>query len=194
MSRRNVQRLIRCGARWNASGCCGICGICGSGSAMTGSEPSIREPTGPSGRLWRRSLASPPGKRQHAKGTRLRAVPPKWALGASVHDDTATAQAPRITDLDDAHVEPDRQDIIRSQAFGDERSPNAWVCPFLRAVGDDGRPGPPIEVPDVANRCASAAESVPQSLRQQELVCLTSGHVNCPRYLRGSVAPAGDLE
>jgi hypothetical protein len=27
---------------------------------------------------------------------------------------------------------------------------------------------------------------VPQSLRQQELVCLTSGHVNCPRYLRGS--------
>jgi LysM repeat protein len=29
-------------------------------------------------------------------------------------------------------------------------------------------------------------EPVPQSLRQQELVCLTSGHVNCPRYLRGS--------
>jgi LysM repeat protein len=30
-------------------------------------------------------------------------------------------------------------------------------------------------------------EPVPQSLRQQELVCLSSAHVNCPRYLRGSV-------
>ena len=30
-------------------------------------------------------------------------------------------------------------------------------------------------------------EAVPQSLRQQELVCLTSGHINCPRYLRGAV-------
>jgi hypothetical protein len=27
----------------------------------------------------------------------------------------------------------------------------------------------------------------PQSARQQELVCLTSGHGNCPRYLRGEL-------
>ena len=29
---------------------------------------------------------------------------------------------------------------------------------------------------------------VPQSMRQQQLVCLSSGHVNCPRYQHGAVA------
>jgi len=70
----------------------------------------------------------------------------------------------------------------------DDRSPNEWVCPFLRAVDDDGRMLAPVEAPDADNRCAALREPVPQSLRQQELVCLTSGHVNCPRYLRGAVA------
>lgn len=70
----------------------------------------------------------------------------------------------------------------------DGRSPNAWVCPFLRSVDDDDRVGAPVEAPEPANRCAALREPVPQSLRQQELVCLTSGHVNCPRYLRGAIA------
>ena len=70
----------------------------------------------------------------------------------------------------------------------DDRSPNAWICPFLRAVDADDRVGAPVEAPDAANRCAALREPVPQSLRQQELVCLTSGHVNCPRYLRGAVS------
>jgi LysM repeat protein len=48
----------------------------------------------------------------------------------------------------------------------------------------------PIESPDPANRCAALRDAVPQSLRQQELVCLSSGHVNCPRYLRGAVVIA----
>ena len=48
------------------------------------------------------------------------------------------------------------------------------------------RLGLPVEAPDPVNRCAALHDPVPQSLRQQELVCLTSGHVNCPRYLRGS--------
>jgi len=69
----------------------------------------------------------------------------------------------------------------------DGRSPNAWVCPFLRSVDDRERVGPPIEAPGVPNRCAALDEAVPQSLRQQELVCLTTAHVNCPRYLRGAV-------
>jgi len=29
------------------------------------------------------------------------------------------------------------------------------------------------------------ADAVPQSARQQELVCLTAAHANCPRFLRG---------
>jgi LysM domain len=69
----------------------------------------------------------------------------------------------------------------------DDRSPDPAVCPFLRAVDADTI-GVPIGAPDAANRCAALREPVPQSLRQQELVCLTSGHVNCPRYLRGAAA------
>ncbi|HET9082923.1 MAG TPA: LysM domain-containing protein [Candidatus Limnocylindrales bacterium] len=67
----------------------------------------------------------------------------------------------------------------------DDRSPDPEVCPFLRATSVGGLTSP-FEQPDPANRCAALAEAVPQSLRQQELVCLTTGHVNCPRYLRGA--------
>jgi len=67
------------------------------------------------------------------------------------------------------------------------RSQNPLICPFLRAVGDDDRLLAPIEAPDPLNRCAALQDAIPQSLRQQELVCLTSGHVNCPRYLRGAL-------
>lgn len=78
-----------------------------------------------------------------------------------------------------------------------DRSPNLEVCPFLRAVGTGAVIGLPIEAPDAANRCAALHEAVPQSLRQQELVCLTSGHINCPRYVRGAVvaseAPVGRI-
>jgi LysM repeat protein len=72
----------------------------------------------------------------------------------------------------------------------DDRSPNEWVCPFLRSTDESERLNAPMESPDVANRCAALEDVVPQSLRQQELVCLTTSHVNCPRYLRGAVATA----
>ena len=72
----------------------------------------------------------------------------------------------------------------------DDRSPDPEICPFLRAVDDRDRLVAPVEAPDPANRCAALREAVPQSLRQQELVCLASGHVNCPRYLRGAVVIA----
>jgi hypothetical protein len=67
------------------------------------------------------------------------------------------------------------------------RSTTPGVCPFLRAAGPDEAIDVPIESPDVTNRCAALHEPVPQSLRQQELVCLTLGHINCPRYLRGAL-------
>jgi hypothetical protein len=69
----------------------------------------------------------------------------------------------------------------------EDRSPNPDVCPFLRAVVTDGKLGPPIESTHPANRCAALRQAAPQSLRQQQLVCLTSGHINCPRYLRGAL-------
>jgi LysM domain-containing protein len=67
----------------------------------------------------------------------------------------------------------------------DDRSADPRICPFLRATAEGGLTTP-FEQPDAANRCAALAEAVPQSLRQQELVCLSTGHVNCPRYLRGA--------
>lgn len=72
----------------------------------------------------------------------------------------------------------------------DGRSDDPEICPFLRAADEADRIVAPIEAPDPANRCAALRDPVPQSLRQQELVCLASGHVNCPRYLRGAVVIA----
>jgi hypothetical protein len=67
-----------------------------------------------------------------------------------------------------------------------QSSANPAVCPFLAATIDDGL-GPPIEAPDPRNRCTAIGQPTPQSGRQQELVCLTRGHSNCPRYLRGAL-------
>lgn len=90
----------------------------------------------------------------------------------------------RGTEVELAPVVPDRETWL---PLLEDRSPNEWVCPFLRSAGVNGGLGPPIEMPDAANRCAALREAAPQSLRQQELVCLTNGHVNCPRYLRGAL-------
>ena len=68
-----------------------------------------------------------------------------------------------------------------------DRSPNPETCPFFRSVDEAGELAAPIETPDDANRCAAFDRPLPQSVRQQELVCLTVGHVNCPRYLRGAL-------
>lgn len=68
-----------------------------------------------------------------------------------------------------------------------ERSPNTETCPFFRAIDPTGDLVPPLEAPDPANRCVAVGAPTPQSVRQQELVCLTSGHANCPRYLRGAL-------
>jgi LysM repeat protein len=66
------------------------------------------------------------------------------------------------------------------------RSPLATTCPFLRSEAF-GQLQPPNEWPDPANRCAALDEPQAPSARQQELVCLTLAHANCPRYLRGSL-------
>jgi hypothetical protein len=66
------------------------------------------------------------------------------------------------------------------------RSPRPDTCPFLRTIDAFGAPAPPVEAVDPANRCVAVGAPTPQSARQQQLVCLSSGHSNCPRYLRGS--------
>jgi hypothetical protein len=64
------------------------------------------------------------------------------------------------------------------------------TCPFLVLEGPDGAPLPPRPTVDDDHRCVALVEAVPQSNRQQELVCLTAAHVNCPRYLRGRLLAA----
>jgi hypothetical protein len=59
------------------------------------------------------------------------------------------------------------------------------VCPFLALETPEGALLGAIGRPDPANRCIALGEPQPQSDRQQELVCLTASHVNCPRFLRG---------
>ena len=69
---------------------------------------------------------------------------------------------------------------------GRERDPSLarLGCRFLLLEAGDGALDPAAGV-DAANRCVALVDPVPQSARQQELVCLASAHVNCPRYLRG---------
>ncbi len=59
------------------------------------------------------------------------------------------------------------------------------ICPYLAREGPDGALGPAVPTVDSAHRCTALADAVPQSARQQELVCLTAAHANCPRFLRG---------
>jgi hypothetical protein len=73
------------------------------------------------------------------------------------------------------------------------RSPRPDTCPFLRTIDAAGAAAAPIEMPDPANRCVAVGEPTPQSTRQQQLVCLSTGHSNCPRYLHGALLAADAL-
>ncbi|HET8784869.1 MAG TPA: LysM domain-containing protein [Candidatus Limnocylindrales bacterium] len=106
------------------------------------------------------------------------------AIGAAAADIDPLADEPAPT-VDRLAPAAGVDDAPTWLAVLDHRSADPGVCPFLRATAAGGLTTP-FEQPDAANRCAALAEAVPQSLRQQELVCLTSGHVNCPRYLRGA--------
>jgi hypothetical protein len=111
-----------------------------------------------------------------------------------VYDDPAADQPPSASadPLEGAAaVAPDH---FRSQLPGWERATTDPICPFLRASTAGGALAEPIETPDPANRCTALHDAVPQSLRQQELVCLSSAHVNCPRYLRGAVGLPAPIE
>jgi LysM repeat protein len=71
----------------------------------------------------------------------------------------------------------------------EHRSPDPSTCPFLRAVDDDDRLGPPVEAVDPRNRCVATGGSDPQDAAQQRMACLTASHVSCPRYLSGVAGP-----
>lgn len=70
------------------------------------------------------------------------------------------------------------------------RSPDPSVCPFLRRQAGEGLAAP-ADAAEAAGTCIAVGAPRPQSLRQQELVCLRPAHADCPRYLRGSMAMSG---
>lgn len=75
---------------------------------------------------------------------------------------------------------PTTAPVVRAQPLA--------VCRFLVTDAPDGALGPPIAAVADANRCNALGDLAPQSPRQQELVCLVAAHVNCPRFLRGTLA------
>jgi LysM repeat protein len=114
--------------------------------------------------------------------------------GARVHDDPSTAHPSSFLPDPNDGAAPASTESPRSQLpLGDHGTADR-ICPFLRASADGGALGPPVENPDPANRCVALHEAVPQSLRQQDLLCLSTAHVNCPRYLRGSLGLPAPVE
>lgn len=73
----------------------------------------------------------------------------------------------------------------------EDRGPSSEaICRFFAAELADGTIVPPNPFVAPGNRCVAFGDPLPQSNRQQELVCLASAHVNCPRYLRGLLVEA----
>jgi hypothetical protein len=108
-------------------------------------------------------------------------------MGGRVYDDPAAAPSERVPGDPGPRAPTTVPAAHANHEPIDARSVDPRICPFLRAIDDQDRLDPPLEVPHPLNRCAALSQPVPQSLRQQELVCLSSAHVNCPRYLRGQV-------
>ncbi len=71
--------------------------------------------------------------------------------------------------------------------FDEPRADDAAICPFLRHQRGTVIEAPAPQ-PSDANVCVAAGDPRPQSLRQQELLCLHLSHADCPRYLLGGLA------
>jgi hypothetical protein len=73
------------------------------------------------------------------------------------------------------------------------RSPREATCPYLRLVAADGSLGRPRDEVAPGHRCIAVGDPLALSERQQGLVCLTTSHGDCPRYLRAMlVVPVAD--
>jgi LysM repeat protein len=114
--------------------------------------------------------------------------------GGGVPDPDEDPRSPRspsfwapdpLTVADDAPPVPTRPAL---PVFDDAaRSADPAVCPFLRRdLG--GTLVAPADVPGSEQTCIAIGSPRPQSLRQQELVCLRVAHADCPRYRRGALS------
>src|SRR5262245_37008969 len=125
------------------------------------------------GRSGARTIAPRRGGRQHTKRTRLRAVHSVVAGGRVQEGDQPVP--------DGANTTGTRSPIpFRTTPPSTDQPP---VCRFLAREAPDGTLGPPGTTVDPSHRCVALIDPLPQSARQQELVCLTGAHTSCPRYL-----------
>ena len=146
----------------------------GSGRAIGGWRAS----TGAIGPrpIGRRTIAPRRAARQHAKRTRL---------PADHGGRTRRACGRRATEWGPQAGPIGRRGRVRS-ALRRHRSPTGGtaICPILALEAADGALADAVPL-DTANRCTALGGRRPPVGRQQELVCLTAAHANCPRYLRG---------
>ena len=101
-----------------------------------------------------------------------------------------------VEDVEDGAAAGGRRARSLAGPFGSGRALDPSIiqpsCRFLLREADDGALDPGLGI-DPANRCVAMVEPVPQSSRQQELVCLTAAHINCPRYLRGLLLASAEV-
>ena len=119
-----------------------------------------------------------------ARASKRAGSPPSATDEPSASDEPPPASGAPSTASDEPPTAFDHSD----PADPARRDHGLDVCPFLQAA-TSGILGPPVEAPDPSNRCVAIGSPTPQSARQQQLVCLTTGHGNCPRYLRGVLVP-----
>ena len=163
---------------------------------MAGSGASIRSVE----RRVRSTLAAEPstGRERHGKARKvLDSAPfqPRGQTGARVQDDPSTTEQPHAVRIDDpgATRSTGSTPWVASPSTRPRRtSGSARSCALDRRRRSPRHPRSRRRIRRTA--APPCSEPVPQSLRQQELVCLTSGHVNCPRYLRGAMTVAKPLD
>jgi hypothetical protein len=114
---------------------------------------------------------------------------PHWE-GPALTEEPAAGNPPvarRRTKRAAAAPTPPEAHLLIPGMLDEPRAADAAICPFLRQQSGSLVLAP-IAVPDAANACVAAGEPRPQSIRQQELLCLHLSHADCPRYLRGGLA------
>ncbi len=162
-----------------------------------GPEPEPNEeqqpPASPARRRRRRTRRTDSGA---PESTAAQGAPA--ADAASAGDGPAVAEPPADMSIEDtadglddlAAVElsdlPDGSPAVIGLDLAFGRSPRPDTCPFLRSVGSEGALTFPEEAPAGINRCIALGNPAPQSIRQQQLMCLRADHVDCPRFARGT--------
>lgn len=133
-----------------------------------------------------RQTRSLPSRNRHSQGAGGTRLDRGRAPGPEHREVTELSEDPAVSDQR-LVLEPPAGGRVTLPVIDDPaRSGDPSVCPFLRLETVASLTAPD-QAPHIGHRCVAIDVPRPQSLRQQELVCLGAAHAACPRYLRGSV-------